>query len=641
MRLLVVDDDELDRLAVRRAIHQSGVDARADEARSAAEALERLGEAEYDCVLLDYYIPGEDALALLARIRDTSPDTPVVVFTGRGDEDLAVELMKAGVADYLPKSSLTPERLAAGIRHALEVTRAAQARRRAEEELRAGEARFRTLANAIPQLAWMADPDGERSWCNQRWYDYTGAPPGAVATWRDYHHPDHLPRIDATFRRSIEAGEPWEETHPLRGRDGAYRWFLSRALPIHGTDGAVTGWLGTSTDITDRRRADELRAAAEKLATVRTLAGGVAHEINNRMMVALGFSQFLLDDPAVPEERRLDVLQIQRAADRAAAVARQLLSYSRRASQQARAIPLDTAIGELLPVVERLLGERRLVSRLGCADSISIDTDHLEQIVTNLVLNARDAMGADGTLTVTTEAVTIERGRGRETVAGYPVPPGRYCVLSIADTGAGMTRETLDRIFEPFFTTKPVGQGTGLGLSVVDGLLDQSGGYAAVESTPGRGTTFSLYFPLVAAAADAGEPAPSPERAPASLAGATVLVVDDEPGVREVTVRGLKASGCQVLEAADGSAALDLVGRHGPPDIVLTDIMMTGIDGAELARRLHARWPDLPVLFMSGYSENDLRHLGALESGTAVLEKPFRPERLVSSIHSALGRRGS
>ena len=638
MRLLVVDDDELDRLAVRRCIQQSGIGARADEAQSAAEALQRLDESSYDCVLVDYYLPGEDGLGLLRRIRETAPDTPVVMFTGRGDEDVAVELMKAGAADYLPKSSLSPERLASGVRHALEVTRAAAARRRAEEELRAEEARFRTLANVIPQLAWMADAAGERYWCNDRWFEYTGAPPDGVAEWRTYHHPDHLERVDAGLRRSVESGQPWEEMHPLRCHDGTYRWFLSRALPIRGADDAVTGWLGTSTDITDRRRADELRAEAEKLVTVRTLAGGVAHEINNRMMVALGFSQFLLDDPDVPEDRRRDVMQIQRAADRAAAVARQLLSYSRRAAQQARAIPLDTAIGELLPTVERLLGERqRLVTDLRCPDPISIDVNHLDQMVTNLVLNARDAMATGGTLTLTTVAVTA--AAGKETAAGHPIPPARYGVLSIADTGTGMTRETLARIFEPFFTTKPVGQGTGLGLSVVEGLLDQSGGYAAVESTPGGGTTFSLYFPLVPDAVEADEGRKRAGVTGSALAGAMVLVVDDEPGVREIAVRSLEASGCRVLEASDGGGALDLVGRHGPPDLVLTDLMMTGMDGAELARRLRERWPRLPVLFMSGYSENHLRQAGALDGGAGVLEKPFRPENLVSSIYAALSSR--
>src|SRR5690606_36702858 len=174
VRLLVVDDGELDRLAVRRCIQQSGIGARADEAQSAEEALACLAGAVYDCVLLDYYIPGEDSLALLRQIREAAPGTPVIVFTGRGDEDIAVELMKAGVADYLPKGSLAPERLAAGVRHALEVTRAARAREHAEAELRAEEARFRTLANAIPQLAWMADAEGQRYWGNQRWYDYTG-----------------------------------------------------------------------------------------------------------------------------------------------------------------------------------------------------------------------------------------------------------------------------------------------------------------------------------------------------------------------------------------------------------------------------------------------------------------------------------
>ncbi len=275
LRILVVDDDEFDPLAVRRSLLQSGIMATLDEAASAGEALTQLAARRYDCVLLDYYLPGADSVSLLGRVRAVAGDVPIVIFTGRGGEEIAVEFMKAGAVDYIPKASLTPERLAASLRYALEMTRAAAEKRRAEEDLREQEARFRTLANAIPQLAWMTDPDGSNSWFNQRWYDYTGTVPEDMRDqgWQRAYHPDHAQRVAEGLRSSFETGEPWEDTFPIRGADGSYRWFLSRAVPMRRPDGRIIGWLGTSTDITDQ--IETARILREREAEFRTLANAI------------------------------------------------------------------------------------------------------------------------------------------------------------------------------------------------------------------------------------------------------------------------------------------------------------------------------------------------------------------------------
>ena len=395
-------------------------------------------------------------------------------------------------------------------------------------------------------------------------------------------------------------------------------------------------------DVTERvaAQAAALHAEAQKLATVRTLAGGVAHEINNTMMVALGFSQLLLRDARIPGDLLDDVKQIQRAADRAAAVAKQLLSYSRRAAPKPRAIALDVTLREMLPMVERLLGDgQHLVTTLACPGSVWMDASHLEQMVVNLVLNARDAMSAGGTLTLATSQQELTGDDARYRAGECPVPTGWYGVLAIRDSGIGMDEATMAHIFEPFFTTKPVGLGTGLGLSVLQGLLEQDGGYITVESAPGAGTAFTLHFPLLAAASSIEEEVQTPDVGSGLLAGATVLVVDDDPGVREVAIRSLEDSGCHVLEAVDGAGALEVLGRRGPPDLVLTDVLMRGMGGAELAGQLRARWPVLPILFMSGYPEEHLRRIGALEDTGGVLEKPLLPERLVRSVYAALAHR--
>ena len=275
VRILVVDDDEFDRHAVRRCLQQSGLSATVEEAASATEAMARVVRGAYDCVLLDYYLPAVDTVELLQAMRAAAADIPVVVVTGRGDEDIAVEFMKAGAVDYVPKVSLTAERLATSFRYAQEMARAAAARRQSEQQLRDQEARFRTLANAIPQLAWMADADGAIHWYNQRWYDYTGTTIEEMRGWgwQKVHHPDHVQRVVDRIRHSFDTGEPWEDTFPLRRSDGEYRWFLSRALPMRRADGTISGWFGTNTDITEQTDAEQ--RLREREAEFRTLANSL------------------------------------------------------------------------------------------------------------------------------------------------------------------------------------------------------------------------------------------------------------------------------------------------------------------------------------------------------------------------------
>jgi PAS domain S-box-containing protein len=266
LRILIVDDDELDRLAVRRCLQQSGIAAAMDEAVSAADALDRVRPSSYDCVLLDYYMPGVDSLSLLRRLQAAAHDIPIVIFTGRGDEEVAVEFMKAGASDYLPKASLTPERLATSLRYAMEMARAADTRRQVEQALREREAEFRTLANAIPQMAWIADMQGRRNWYNDRWYEFTGLLPDESLGlgWRLVQHPEHRDRVCNGQLAAFARGESWEDTFPLKRRDGVYRWFLARAVPIRAAEGRVDRWFGTHTDITERLEAERALAASEE-----------------------------------------------------------------------------------------------------------------------------------------------------------------------------------------------------------------------------------------------------------------------------------------------------------------------------------------------------------------------------------------
>ncbi len=396
-------------------------------------------------------------------------------------------------------------------------------------------------------------------------------------------------------------------------------------------------------DITERlavqataRQAEEFLRQAQKMEAVGALAGGVAHEVNNMMSVVLGFGEFLLKDPAMPEGRLSDVGQIMKAADRAAVVTRELLAFSRRAFHKPEVLDLNTVVRELGAIIRRLLGEgRQLIFALGGPCRVWADKGQLEQVVVNLGLNARDAMPSGGTLTITTAEVALEDGVSG--YAGVAVPAGRYGLITVCDTGVGMDAATQARIFEPFFTTKPAGAGTGLGLAAAYGIMEQNKGYIVVASTPGRGTTFSLYLPLSPEATVSKRMEEPPPSAAGTPAGVTILVVEDEPAVRAVVVRSLEGGGFHVLQASDGAMALQVVDREERPDLVLTDLMMPGMGGAELARRLKARWPDLPILYMSGYSAEDLRRQGAAgPEGVTIIQKPLRPESLLRSVNAAL-----
>jgi len=386
------------------------------------------------------------------------------------------------------------------------------------------------------------------------------------------------------------------------------------------------------------RRAEERLRESQKMEAIGALAGGVAHEVNNMMVVVLGASDLLLRNTAMPEKWARDLQDIWNAADRAATVTRQLLAFSRRAVYLPHAIDLDTLVRNVEPTVRRLLGETRpLTLELGGPLGVMVDGGQIEQAIINLVLNARDAMPAGGTLTITTRSAVIDQDVPG--CAGPRIPDGRYGMLSIEDTGVGIEASDLARLFEPFFTTKPVGQGTGLGLAAVYGIMEQNAGSVAVESTPARGTTFNLYFPLVRTEAPSAQPYDQPAVATATVqAGAKILVIDDEPTVLKITGRILEAGGFRVQLAKDGASALASVAQEGAPDLVVTDLIMPGMGGAEVAKRLVEDCPGLPILFVSGYSNDDLRRELGIGSKRFLLQKPFTAQELMQKVARVLSR---
>jgi two-component system, cell cycle sensor histidine kinase and response regulator CckA len=394
-------------------------------------------------------------------------------------------------------------------------------------------------------------------------------------------------------------------------------------------------------DVTDKERAQEnLRGAeaqlrqSQKMEAVGRLAGGIAHDFNNVLTVVKSFTEFLLEDLDETDPRRADVQEIAKAADRAAGMTRRLLAFSRRQVLQPRQLDLNGVIGGMERMLQRLIGDDvRITTSL---DSgllpVQADPGSIEQVILNLAVNARDAMPNGGTLSIETHNARLDRPD-----ANWAIQPGPYAMLSIRDTGHGMDAATQARIFEPFFTTKGQGEGTGLGLAMVYGIIKQSRGHVWVTSKPDQGTTFTLYLPQVVAVKE--EPAAKPAAVAATSGGGeTILLVDDEEALRSAARRALVRAGYRVIPAVDGPDALRVYMEHtGTPfALVVTDVVMPGLGGRELVGRLKVMSPNLRVLFVSGYTEEGVRKQGVLQPGTEFLEKPFTPEKLLRKIRDIL-----
>jgi nitrogen-specific signal transduction histidine kinase len=392
-----------------------------------------------------------------------------------------------------------------------------------------------------------------------------------------------------------------------------------------------------------RRRAQQLEQS-QRLESLGELAGGVAHDFNNLLGVILNFAVFVKEKVAaaaeVPEGERWqpvlkDLERIERAAESAARLTHQMLAFARREVVQPQLLDLNSAVGELEPLLRRTLGEHIeiILSLAAGVQPVLIDPGHLEQVLTNLAVNARDAMREGGTLTISTENVEVDEVYA----GGHPgLTPGRYVELQVADTGSGMSQETLQRAFEPFFTTKPKGQGTGLGLATVYGIVTQAGGYVSLYSELGRGTRVRVLLPATGQAPPVSE-SPTPSSKPLHLATATILVVEDNEDLREVVGRILGRAGYQVIIAAGGREALEAAQAHaGQIDLLLTDVVMPKMPGKELAEKMNAIRPGLRVLYMSGYAQPSLGPNGSLEPGVVLIEKPFTEPVLLARVREVL-----
>ena len=512
----------------------------------------------------------------------------------------------------------------------------------AQEALRRGEARYRALVAAASQIVWTASADGRRPIDTSQWEAFTGQS-GTEATWGGWFeaiHPDDREKAILAWGEAVAARRPLATEHRLRRKDGEFRNMEVRAVPVLDDQGRIREWVGAHTDITDRLHAEEQLSQAQRLQAVGTLAGGVAHEVNNQLMAVLGFGEFVLGALGHDHPQAGDVREMVGAATRAARVAQQLLTFSRRQVKQTQLLDLHEAVTALVPVLERLLGADKslVVLPRRSRSRILADPTQIDQVLINLAANSRDAMRTGGRLSIAVQDVVLDAAYA-EAHGVSNLLPGAYVRIEVSDTGSGMSKETLAKIFEPFYTTKPVGAGTGLGLSTVYGIVKQHEGFIWPYSEPGVGTTMKVYLP---AAPSEVQPSRGPER-PASAAPqeelepALVMVVEDELAIRELVRRTLEGAGLVVIEAENGRQALDIFALGGEaPRLVLTDVIMPELNGRELSDALADLHPTIPILFMSGYTGDEVLARSLLPDTALFIQKPFVPDELLTRVRGLL-----
>ena len=592
----------------------------------------------YDLSVVDYMLGSRDGLGLLRELKERGIDTAVIVLTGQGAENVAVEAMKSGAADYLSKSTLTIEGLERAVRHALALRAGERQRRQAEAALRASEERFRALVENSSDALLLIDAEGRVTYISPSSSRHLGWGSDEMLGQSifDFLHPDDRDAMSVKLAEVLRSpGKPVTQDIRLQHADGSWRAIESIAVNRL-SDPSVEAIVVNARDITDRRKLEEQLRHAQKMEAVGQLAGGIAHDFNNLLTAILGYCNLMRDDMPAEDPLRADLDEIHTAGERAASLTRQLLAFSRRQMLQPQVIDVNSVVQQLEKLLRRLISENvELVTALA-RDllSVRVDPASIEQILVNLTVNARDAMPHGGRLTIETSNVDLDETFA---IAHVPMKPARYVMLAVGDTGEGMDADTQTRVFEPFFTTKEQGKGSGLGLATVYGMVKQSGGYIWVYSEPGHGTVFKVYFPPAEQRARASEQDNAGRRSGDAMHGwETVLLVEDEDAVRALAREVLRRHGYVVLEARHGVDALRMAERH-PDDIhlMITDLVMPHMGGRNLVERLAAVRPKMKVLFMSGYTDHALMHRD-LTPGTAFLQKPFTPEAFVRKVRSVL-----
>ncbi|MCX6538498.1 MAG: PAS domain-containing protein [Acidobacteria bacterium] len=518
----------------------------------------------------------------------------------------------------------------------------------AQRALRESVERFQ-LANRATFIAiWDVDLQTDKLWWSDNLqalfgYQAKEIEPG-LEFWTRCIHPEDLERVNAGLQAALDSDrESWSDAYHFRRKDGSYAAVEDRGYIARDAAGRPIRILGTMQDVTERKRAEEEKARlegqlqqAQKMESVGRLAGGVAHDFNNMLGVILGHTEMALDqvDPAQP--LHADLQEIRKAACRSVDLTRQLLAFARKQIVAPQVLDLNETVAGMLKMLHRLIGEDLDLTWQPGADlwPVKVDPSQIDQILANLCVNARDAIADVGKVTIETGSSTFDEDYCA-VHAGFV--PGTYVRLAVSDDGCGMDKDTLPHVFEPFFTTKAIGEGTGLGLATVYGIVKQNNGFINVYSEPGQGTTFTIYLPRHVG--KAGQAPTEGAAGPALRGHETILLVEDESAILRLATRMLEHQGYTVLAESTPGEAIRVAREYtGQIHLLMTDVVMPEMNGRDLARNLLSSYPHLKRLFMSGYTANVIAHHGVLDEGVHFIQKPFSPKDLAAKVREALDR---
>ena len=638
IRILHLEDDLMDAELVQAELEEAGMTCRITLVQTQETFENALQQNTYEIILADYRLPMYDGMSALRLAREACPDIPFIFISGTMGEEAAVEALTQGATDYVLKPGLM--RLGSAIKRALRESQNRREHREAERALAENEAKMRSILDSVDEGFIIIDRgyrilSANRAYCNQ-----VGLSEAEVIgrLCHEIAHGSAQPCFesgeDCPVQRTFETGFVHSAFHTHQEGSGAEQYVELKSYPLTDASGKITSTIETLNNVTEKRKLQDQLAQSQKMESVARLAGGVAHDFNNMLGVIIGHTELAMGQVDASQPLFASLREIRTAAERSAALTRQLLAFARKQTAAPQVLDLNETVAGMLNMLRPLIGEDIDLTwqPAGGACAVKMDPSQIDQILANLCVNARDAIAGVGRIRIETGLATFDS----DYCVHYPeCIPGEYVALTVSDDGSGMDRETLSNIFEPFFTTKEVGRGTGLGLAMVYGIIKQNNGFINVTSQPGEGTTFRLYLPRHAVPAGDGQE--QKEAAQAQGGHETVLLVEDELSILDMTRMMLERFGYRVLAASSPGEAIRLAQTHdGEIRLLIVDVIMPEMNGRDLARQLTALYPQLACLFISGYSGDVIAHHGLLEDGIHFIQKPFAMQDLAAKVRQVL-----